>query len=374
MEHLSFNFYSFIIILVILQGFLVAYLFIFQQKFRKKSNLSIAVVLIALGLLGVGNLVQESGLTKLFSFLEYLPIYYELIPPIGLYYSAQYNIYPDYQIQKKDYWLITPLVIIIILNSIKFIAYLINPAIISAHESLFYGYSLFKDVLALSYFLGVIINILQKIKKYHHQLLGNHSNIEGKDLYTIRNIFRCYIPIWFLWAIGESLWHLNIEDDYNTIIIVWVSTLLIIYYLIYLILSGRETFEILDFKESNHSEHKITLSNKTDEHYQKLLKLMLEDKIYRDPLLNMDVLAEKTQLSNGYLSRIINQKEGKNFYDFVNAFRVAEVKSHLNLPNYAHYSILGIALEAGFKSKSTFNAVFKKMTGMTPSAYKKTIQ
>ena len=85
----------------------------------------------------------------------------------------------------------------------------------------------------------------------------------------------------------------------------------------------------------------------------------------------MDTLAEKMDLSNGYLSKIINQKEGKNFYEFINTYRIKAVKRNLNTPTYSHYSILGIGLEAGFKSKSTFNAVFKKMTGMTPSAYKK---
>ncbi|MEL6256529.1 MAG: helix-turn-helix domain-containing protein [Bacteroidota bacterium] len=77
------------------------------------------------------------------------------------------------------------------------------------------------------------------------------------------------------------------------------------------------------------------------------------------------------KLSNGYLSQIINQKEGKNFFDFINGYRVEEVKRNLADPNFDHFSILGIGLEAGFKSKSTFNAVFKKMTGHTPTAYKK---
>ena len=78
-------------------------------------------------------------------------------------------------------------------------------------------------------------------------------------------------------------------------------------------------------------------------------------------------------LSKGYLSQIINQKEGKNFFDFINHYRVEDVKEKLNDDAYSHFSILGVALEAGFKSKSTFNAVFKKMTGMTPSQFKRKI-
>ena len=87
----------------------------------------------------------------------------------------------------------------------------------------------------------------------------------------------------------------------------------------------------------------------------------------------MTKLALITELSNSYLSQIINQSQGQNFFDFINAYRVEEVKSLLHHPDYAHYTILGVAQEAGFKSKSTFNSVFKKMTGMTPSDYKKSL-
>ena len=155
----------------------------------------------------------------------------------------------------------------------------------------------------------------------------------------------------------------------------WIAVSLIIIWLAYFVILRRDVFAIPVFKEKKPLQNeKAILSDKTEEHYQKLLALLQQEKLYQDAQLNMDTLAEKTDLSNGYLSKIINQKEGKNFYDFINSYRITEVKNRLSHPDYAHYSILGIALEAGFKSKSTFNAVFKKMTNMTPSAYKKSIQ
>lgn len=101
---------------------------------------------------------------------------------------------------------------------------------------------------------------------------------------------------------------------------------------------------------------------------------MTKDKAYLDQDLSLKSLAERLDISSGYLSQIINQYEEKNFFDFVNGHRVNEVKQKITDSAFDHLSLLGIAYESGFKSKSTFNLAFKKLSGMTPTAYKKQIK
>ena len=71
-----------------------------------------------------------------------------------------------------------------------------------------------------------------------------------------------------------------------------------------------------------------------------------------------------------HLSRVINEEFGVNFFEFVNQYRIEEVKSMIRNPKFDNYSLLGIAYESGFNTKSAFNRVFKKLTGTTPSNYK----
>lgn len=108
-----------------------------------------------------------------------------------------------------------------------------------------------------------------------------------------------------------------------------------------------------------------------DEQRIKLLKLLEDDSLYRNPQLSLASLAEEMDVSTRTMSRIISTGFDKNFYDLINMYRVEEVKKHLLHADYAHYSILSIGLEAGFNSKSTFYDVFKKVTGLTPTQYKK---
>jgi AraC-like DNA-binding protein len=75
-------------------------------------------------------------------------------------------------------------------------------------------------------------------------------------------------------------------------------------------------------------------------------------------------------MSRNQLSELINSRMGCNFYDFVNKYRIEDVKQLMVDPKYKNFTILAIALEAGFPSKSTFNSIFKKFTGLTPSEYK----
>ena len=84
-------------------------------------------------------------------------------------------------------------------------------------------------------------------------------------------------------------------------------------------------------------------------------------------------LAKGLQMSRHQLSQVLNEQLGKNFYDFINEYRVEEFKSRIQLPENNHLTLLGVAFDSGFNSKTTFNTIFKKTTGLTPSDYKKTI-
>lgn len=87
--------------------------------------------------------------------------------------------------------------------------------------------------------------------------------------------------------------------------------------------------------------------------------------------LTLDQFAREVGLSRLYVSQVINERLGKNFSDFINGYRVSEAQRLLADPRKAHYSVLGVAFEAGFNSKTAFNAAFKKLTGQRPSEYRK---
>lgn len=78
-------------------------------------------------------------------------------------------------------------------------------------------------------------------------------------------------------------------------------------------------------------------------------------------------MAKRLRITPGLLSKVINSDCGQNFNDFVNAYRVREAQRLLADPRFAHYSLVGVALESGFNSRSTFNWVFKKVVGRAPS-------
>jgi|GEM_PF-972392 len=99
---------------------------------------------------------------------------------------------------------------------------------------------------------------------------------------------------------------------------------------------------------------------------ERLLALMAAEQPWLEPELTLTELAQRLRTTPNVLSRVINAGCGQNFNDFVNTYRVQEARRKLADARYAHYSLVGVALESGFNSKSTFNRVFKKLTGQAP--------
>ena len=120
--------------------------------------------------------------------------------------------------------------------------------------------------------------------------------------------------------------------------------------------------------------HKKPKNNFTNAnlYFKELEALMRFKKLYRNPCLNLRSVADMLDISACYLSSMINSILNKSFMDFINAYRIADVKRNLNSNKFAHYTIVSIGLEAGFNSKSAFYKAFKKHTGLTPVQYKKT--
>jgi AraC-like DNA-binding protein len=118
-------------------------------------------------------------------------------------------------------------------------------------------------------------------------------------------------------------------------------------------------------------EKSMLTPERADAYLKQLLDFMEKGKPYRDGELTIQKLAEMISIPVNYLSQIINERLGQNFFDFVNLYRVKEVQKLLVDPAKQHYTVVAIAEEVGFRSKSAFNAVFKKHTNMTPTEFRK---
>jgi len=366
----SFGIFNFLVLLGITQGFLLACILVFNKKFQKKANYALAAALFGITLLGLGQIMHNLNWRLSYPIIPFLPIRYTLFPAIGLYYYIIFQLNDTYRFSKKDKWIIAPFVLLVLIDLVLLVMYLVDSARLLEYLPLLHFYHDAKEMIAVLFSFIIVIWALKETQQLPEQIDSKINENLLKNLHWAKNNILATAIIWSAWAVPQTYVILSGKDFWWMYYPTWIGMFIMIFWLGYFMILQRDFFEVPteDIKETP-PKHPA-LSEKAEEHYQNVLQLMVEEKLYRNPALNMNMLAEKANLSNGYLSQIINQKEGKNFYDFVNTYRIEEVKSHLSDPKYAHYSILGIGLEAGFKSKSTFNAAFKKMTGQTPTAFK----
>jgi len=144
----------------------------------------------------------------------------------------------------------------------------------------------------------------------------------------------------------------------------------LIYALGYLKMKTPEVETARD-ESSGKKYEKSTLTPERSERYvERLLKLMEQERPFTDGELTIQKLAAKLSVPSHHLSQVINERLNQTFSDFINSYRIEEAKRRLLDPASKHLSILGIAEDVGFNSKSSFNSVFKKHTNMTPSEFR----
>jgi YesN/AraC family two-component response regulator len=126
------------------------------------------------------------------------------------------------------------------------------------------------------------------------------------------------------------------------------------------------------FKKDKVNDSSILGSeSKSNDHYKNLVYWLEKDEVYYNSQLDLRMVSEYLGISPNYVSKIINTHHETNFSEFINSYRIEEAKKMLKSKEFERYTILSIALEAGFNSRTAFYTSFKKHTGTSPSNFRR---
>jgi len=214
------------------------------------------------------------------------------------------------------------------------------------------------------------------IRKHQRRIQMFSSNIEGINLNWLEYI----ILVIFFMNIGYIIYNL-FYDATSLNFFINIIFLTVIYFVgcyclrqkeIYPIeVKQREKLIFINEDEEEEIKKKLISDEELSKIKNQLQELMESQKPYLDSELNLIKLAELLSVSTHHLSYVINNGFQKNFFQYVNEYRINHAKNLLKDDRNNHLSILGIAYESGFNSKTSFNITFKKLTNKTPSEFKK---
>ena len=241
--------------------------------------------------------------------------------------------------------------------------------------------SLVLKFLEYTFNLGIIAYIYYILTQHQLILLDFYSEIEHKTMSWITSILYVFLFLNLMWIVEDivGLFDRSMPEFFATLSV--VITFMLVYWIGYKGISQPELFNQTLFKTQAEpvsatptpvinapvAEEDLRLFNQ--------LKLQIEEeKLYTNTATNLRTLAIALNIKEKELSRLINTCTETNFYHFINTFRVDEFKQLLASPKAEQLSILGLAQEAGFSSKSTFYTAFKKIEGMTPKQYESTLK
>ncbi|MEL7532740.1 MAG: helix-turn-helix domain-containing protein [Bacteroidota bacterium] len=371
-EAALYGFVSAVFLLSCINGLLLAAILLFNQRLKSKANRALAFALVGAAIILLYESILSVGLEEEYPILMLIPFYLISSIPIGVYYFTVYFLKPERQFANLDWLILLPIGLEILGEFLYAYWYGDGGEEVQSIGADWILAILGEGVGLISCFV-LLPRSLQKIKQYQKQLTEHYSTIPKQSIQWLQFFIYALILISLFW-LGSFVEGLLGYDQELTFAVVSLGLSFLLFGLGYTMILGSSTFQIIPPDDLSPSVEAKTkqLSKRTEKYHAALLGLMAEEKLFLKSDLQLRDLCEKLDISASYLSQIINEKEGKSFFDFVNHYRVETVKQRLISPDFKHYSIMGIALECGFNTKSTFYSVFKQFAGMTPAAYQKT--
>lgn len=235
--------------------------------------------------------------------------------------------------------------------------------------------------------LFYMIATFRVLNRYSQAIKDTFSTLDKINLNWLKTITVLTMIVWILGIIIEFLQIFDFNTPFQATTPIAIAIL--IYVMGYLGLRQPEIFagasealtplveepthlvEALESPDTKKYERSGLTKAKAEAFHKKLTHLMETDKPFTYSSVKLSQLAKMVGTTPNYLSQVINEESEQNFYDFVNGYRINEAKKMIHDPANDQMTLLSIAYDVGFNSKSAFNTAFKKYTGMTPSQFRK---
>lgn len=357
---------SFIVILngaVIVLGIFVA-LGLFMKKKNPLANNLMATFLTVISLWLCDTFMRIAGIYGQNANLYFKPIYYSFAFGPLLYFYVRSIVNSDFRLRRSHLLHFIP----VILQGLLYL-YLSFKNYEYKHwywqEVHFpYTYRVEFDGTFLSMAIYLFFSI-KLLRDYQNWLKDEHSDHSTKKLNWLKTILILMFILciqWFIEVILRDVYDLFYAYNYTPTILGVVT----------LILAYRSFFQ--------EDQKEVTFLNTKEEPQNteiqldrglldRIVKRMQVDRDFLDPKLNLKEFASRCKLPQKTVSQYLNQGLKKSFHDYVNGYRVNEFKERVFQPEEKNMTLEGLAYDCGFNSKATFNRIFKKYTGMTPTEY-----
>lgn len=357
-----------------IQAFLITVSFLFRKQ-NSKGNIFISIFMLIFSAELLFSAYYASDIPQIF------PHFIHLDGPLSMFYGPLIFWYVAFTTAQKskfswsDLFHLIPFAVLVIyklptffLKSAEWKKSFFVSNILGQRNLEFY-------VLNLIIFIQVafyLVYALKEFRKFREGLSDTFSNYEGVDLKWLYLMLISGIIIWsfFLFMFILSLSGFN-SANANAVNALFLAGWVFFFGFTALTIPFQKR-EVLEKVSNPSKESKEEDNEDLRSVASELDKIMKEEKLYLDPDLTIVSLSEKTGLPHYIISKSINRIKECNFHSYINKFRVEEIKKLLSDHELSEkYTLLSLALDSGFKSKSAFNDIFKKFTGLTPTEFKR---
>ena len=379
-----------VLLLAAIQAFFLAML-LFGKKKKQLSDLILGVWLGLIGLHLSINFVSASDHPYLLMLKNMNAGFPYLQGPFLFLYVLTLTKQTG-KLRRVDYIHFGPFLLYITYQLIRLVGYMNSTQSGFITIYLFDQPELFNIVLLGSVPLYVIWSYLL-LNTFRQRILNNYSTVDKINLNWLRYLIYGMGMVWLIVILVYiSLKIGGVGENHDVRHLIFIAITIFVYAIGYFGLKQTTIFsdrEHLDGElAQSETEEKQTDTISDEKKYKKpslkepeaskvlsqLQAYMESGKPHLNDQLTLPDVATQLKISVNHLSQIINELCQQNFFDFVNSYRVKEVKQKMLDPKNEIYSLLSIAHDCGFGSKSTFNRIFKNHTGQTPTQYKKTLR